>query len=150
MASIAKYNETLRALKSARGISHKEAQHAYRSMRVRLGRTPTAKDAKSKIAKEEATRAPKAIAQAKKNKLREIERIIEKVKREHPSKKQRQEKRDGDGSRGGGADRGGGGGGGLVQGGGGGGGYEDYYDGFEDDQWYDYEDPLQDTGEAAE
>jgi len=114
------YQSFLKAAKRSTGVSHKEAQQMYRTMSERIGHKASAKDVKAhpRITKQEANKAifTKEVTGGG--------------------------KRAGRGSRG----AGGGGGGGVGGAGGGGGYYDDPFDMYEDDQWYDFEDPLQDTG----
>lgn len=75
-SKIGAYNATIAAIKRSTGVSHKEAQQTYRAAAVRLGRTPTAKDAKSKAVREESSRSGQRIAAAKREKARAVERSM--------------------------------------------------------------------------
>lgn len=154
MAGFGGYNAFLGAIKAARGITHREAQQAYRGLSARLGRAPKAADvtAHPRIVKAEATKAAADLKriQAKSERLAKATARAQKA---HGREK---------GSRGGRADRGGGRAAPeLGQGGGAGAGaaavppkggveFEQDYGSFEDEEFYDFEDPLTDTGEASE
>jgi hypothetical protein len=105
--TIGSYNATIQAIRHSTGVSHREAQQAYRTAKVRLGHIPTPKDARSTAVRESARIAAKQISRASVEKQRAIEKIIERAQARrgrgggilHPPA-------------GGGADRGGGGGGG--------------------------------------
>jgi uncharacterized membrane protein YgcG len=152
--SIQKYNQFLRVLKTARKLSHKEAQFAYRSIKAKLGRAPTQKDINRRAIYDSTRNVKAEIAESKRAKERKLERVIEHAK--NPPKRGKKRERGGGVRDGGGADRGGGAGGGAGAGWPRGG---DDYDGDEPSDYdgydpYDYdggvtvEDPTHDyTGE---
>lgn len=75
-STIGGYNATIAAIKRSTGVTHKEAQQTYRAAAVRLGRAPTAKDAKSKAVREESAKAGQRIAAGQRAKARAVERSI--------------------------------------------------------------------------
>jgi len=74
--AIAAYNAAIAAIKSRTGVSHREAQQTYRSVKARTGKAPTAETARSKAVREEASKAGKQIAAAKRRQQERIERAI--------------------------------------------------------------------------
>jgi hypothetical protein len=167
MAGIRAYNGFLKAIKAARGISHKEAQQAYRGISERLGRAPKAKDvsAHPRITREEAKKAAGDIKREERRRIREVEKAIEKARKEPPRRAGRKGRKaearppaEAPPPAGPVVDRGGNVGGAGGSGGPGGASvnrravaeFEEDYGYYEDDVIYDYEDPLEDTGEGAE
>lgn len=115
---IGAYNATIAAIKAKTGVSHKEAQQAYRGASAKLGRAPTAKEARQGgVVAQEARRAGRAIAERKAADMRAVERANERARLSVRELKARdkaaaERARPGGPGRGPGADRGGGGGGG--------------------------------------
>jgi hypothetical protein len=154
MAGIRAYNAFIRAIKGAQGISHKEAQQAYRGISERLGRAPKAKDvaAHPRITWDAAKAAAGELKKADRRKQQEYERASKRAEAKHQARSEAQ--RRGRARKEAPLQAPGPSAGPVV----GGGGtarravseFDEDYGGFEDKVWYDFEDPLEDTGEPAQ
>jgi hypothetical protein len=75
-SAIAQYNAAVAAIKAATGVTHKEAQQAYRSGKIRLGHSPTPADAASKVMRQEASRAGERIRVRERQQQMRIDKAI--------------------------------------------------------------------------
>jgi hypothetical protein len=87
--SVRKYHAFVRGIKKSHGLTQREAQHAYRAVKEKLGKSPGAVDIKrhSQIVLRASNASKKAIPKAAREKIRRIEAITAKVRAEDARRK---------------------------------------------------------------